>query len=59
MYKNLLKKATTNQELSEEEIFGLINAINRDEVSDLQIAGFQNILLLHIMPPDAGEAVCL
>ena len=46
MYKNLLKKATTNQELSEEEIFGLINAINRDEVSDLQIAGFQVALLM-------------
>jgi len=46
MYKNVLQKATTNQELSEQEIFGLINAINKDEVSNLQIAGFQVALLM-------------
>ena len=46
MYKNILKKATTHQELSEKEIFGLISAINRDEVSEVQIAGFQVALLM-------------
>jgi len=44
--KNILKKATTHQELSEKEIFGLISAINRDEVSEVQIAGFQVALLM-------------
>lgn len=46
MYKNILKNATTHQELTEEEIFGLINAINNDEISDVQIAGFQVALLM-------------
>ena len=46
MYKNILKKATTHQELSEKEISGLISAINRDEISDVQIAGFQVALLM-------------
>ncbi len=46
MYKNILNKATTHQELSEEEVFELIGAINRDEVSNVQIAGFQVALLM-------------
>ena len=46
MYRNVMNKATNHQELSEEEIFELIKAINNDEVSDIQIAGFQVALLM-------------
>ncbi|MDY6827525.1 MAG: anthranilate phosphoribosyltransferase [Bacillota bacterium] len=46
MYKNILSKATTHQELSELEIFELIRAIRNDEVSDVQIAGLQVALLM-------------
>lgn len=46
MYKNILNKTTNNQELTEQEIFQLIKAINNDEVSDVQIAGFQVALLM-------------
>lgn len=46
MYKNILTKATTHQELSEQEIFDLIKAIRNDEVSDVQIAGLQVALLM-------------
>lgn len=46
MYKNILTKITTRQELSEEEIFELISAIKLGEVSDVQIAGFQVALLM-------------
>jgi anthranilate phosphoribosyltransferase len=46
MYKNILNKATNHQELTKEEIFALIKAINNDEVSDVQIAGFQVALLM-------------
>lgn len=46
MYKNILSKATTNQELTEQEIFGLISSINNDEVSDVQIGAFQVALLM-------------
>lgn len=46
MYKEILTKITTNQKLTEEEIFELIAAINRDEVTDVQIAGFQVGLLM-------------
>lgn len=46
MYKNILQKTTNNQELTEQEIFQLIRAINNDEVSDVQIAGFQVALLI-------------
>jgi anthranilate phosphoribosyltransferase len=46
MYKNILSKATTHQELNEEEIFELISAIRNDEVSDVQIAGLQVALLM-------------
>lgn len=46
MYKSILNKTTTHQELTEEEIFQLIGAINNDQVSDVQIAGFQVALLM-------------
>ena len=46
MYKNILQKATTNQELTETEIFQLIHSINQEEVSDVQIAAFQVALLM-------------
>lgn len=46
MYKEILTKITTGQKLTEEEIFDLIGAINRDEITDVQIAGFQVGLLM-------------
>lgn len=46
MYKTIMSKATTHQELSEEEIFDLIKSINDNKVSDVQIAGFQVALLM-------------
>lgn len=46
MYKEILTKITTDQKLTEEEIFDLIAAINRDEITDVQIAGFQVGLLM-------------
>lgn len=46
MYKDILSKTTTHQELSEQEVFQLIKAIKNDEVSDVQIAGFQVALLM-------------
>jgi anthranilate phosphoribosyltransferase len=46
MYKDVLAKLTTKQELTEGEICGLITAINSGEVSDVQIAGFQVALLM-------------
>lgn len=41
MYKEILTKLTNHTELSDAEIFDLISAINRDEISDVQIGGFQ------------------
>lgn len=46
MYKDILAKLTTNQELTEAEIFELIAAVNHDEVNGVQIAGFQVALLM-------------
>ena len=46
MYKDVLQKITTKQELTEQEIFELVEAIRNDEVSDIQIAGFQVGLLM-------------
>jgi anthranilate phosphoribosyltransferase len=46
MYKEILGKITTHQELTENEIFELITAINEDSVNDVQIAGFQVALLM-------------
>lgn len=56
MYKNILSKATTNQELSEQEIFNFIRSINNDEVSDVQIAAFQVALLMKGASPQ--EMAC-
>ena len=53
MYKNILTKLTNHTELSDEEIFDLISAINRDEISDVQIGGFQVALLMK--SPTLGE----
>ena len=46
MYKDIIAKVTNKQELTEQEIFELISAINHDEISDVQIAGFQVALLM-------------
>ena len=46
MYKDVLAKLTALQELNDEEISELVTAINNDEVSDVQIAGFQVALLM-------------
>ncbi|MGE4353306.1 MAG: anthranilate phosphoribosyltransferase [Oscillospiraceae bacterium] len=46
MYKQILTKLTNHIELSENEIFDLIASINRDEISDVQIGGFQVALLM-------------
>ena len=45
MYKNILSKTTSHQDLSEKEIFDLIRSINNEEVSDVQIGAFQVALL--------------
>lgn len=46
MYKNILSKTTSHQDLSEKEIFDLIRSINNEEVSDVQIGAFQVALLM-------------
>lgn len=46
MYKDIMSKITKKEELSEQEISQLITAINNDQVSDVQIAGFQVALLM-------------
>lgn len=46
MYKNILSKVTTNQELNQKEVSDLVSAINKGDVSDVQIAGFQVALLM-------------
>lgn len=46
MYKDILSKITTHQELTESEIFELIGAIKNEELNDVQIAGFQVALLM-------------
>ncbi len=46
MIKDVLKKLTTRQDLTEEEAYSLIVAIKNDELSDVQIAGFQVALLM-------------
>lgn len=45
-----MAKITARQELTGQEIFALISAINNDEVSDIQIAGFQVALLMKGLP---------
>ncbi|MCL2660968.1 MAG: anthranilate phosphoribosyltransferase [Acidobacteriaceae bacterium] len=46
MYKEILGKITTHQELTEAEVSELIADINKGSVSDVQIAGFQVALLM-------------
>ena len=46
MYKEVLSKVTSHQEMTGEDIKKLINAINSGDVSDVQIAGFQVALLM-------------
>ena len=46
MYKSILAKTTTGQELTEQEIAQFIKAIAEDKITDSQIAGFQVALLM-------------
>ncbi|MBQ9881672.1 MAG: anthranilate phosphoribosyltransferase [Synergistes sp.] len=46
MYKEILSKITGGEKLSEKEIFEVIAAIKNDEISEVQIAGFQVGLLM-------------
>ncbi|MDR3203102.1 MAG: anthranilate phosphoribosyltransferase [Bifidobacteriaceae bacterium] len=46
MYKDVLGKVTTHQELTEQDVSELIAAINGGDVNDVQIAGFQVALLM-------------
>ncbi|MEG6520419.1 anthranilate phosphoribosyltransferase [Desulfotomaculum sp. 1211_IL3151] len=46
MIANILNKLTNQIELTNEEISGLIRAINEDKISPVQIAGFQVALMM-------------
>ncbi len=46
MIKDVLQKLTTKQDLTAEEAYSLIVAIKNDQLSDIQIAGFQVALLM-------------
>ncbi|MEA4924049.1 MAG: anthranilate phosphoribosyltransferase [Syntrophomonadaceae bacterium] len=46
MIKNVLGKLTAREDLTADEAYSLIEAINKDELSDVQIAGFQVALLM-------------
>ncbi len=46
MYKDILAKVTNKETLTPEEISEFINAVAADEVTDVQIAGFQVGLLM-------------
>lgn len=46
MIRNVLKKLTAKEDLAAEEAYSLIVAIKKDELSDVQIAGFQVALLM-------------
>jgi anthranilate phosphoribosyltransferase len=46
MIKDVLQKLTNRQDLTAEEAYSLIVAIKNDELSDVQIAGFQVALLM-------------
>ncbi len=46
MVKNVLKKLTEREDLTSDEAYSLIVAIKNDELSDVQIAGFQVALLM-------------
>ncbi|NMA33373.1 MAG: anthranilate phosphoribosyltransferase, partial [Clostridiaceae bacterium] len=44
--RDVLAKLTAKEDLTSEEVYGLIRAIRNDEISDPQIAGFQVALLM-------------
>ncbi|MEQ8176616.1 MAG: anthranilate phosphoribosyltransferase [Syntrophomonadaceae bacterium] len=46
MIQDVLKKLTARQDLTSDEAYSLILAIKNDELSDVQIAGFQVALLM-------------
>lgn len=46
MIKSVLQKLTAKKDLTAEEVYNLILAIKNDELSDVQIAGFQVALLM-------------
>ncbi|MBP7176240.1 MAG: anthranilate phosphoribosyltransferase [Thermoclostridium sp.] len=46
MYKKILSKLTTKQDLTAQEISDLISAIANDRITDVQISGFQVALLM-------------
>jgi len=46
LIQNVLKKLTANEDLTAEEAYGVIEDISKDELSDVQIAGFQVALLM-------------
>lgn len=46
MIKEVLQKLTARQDLTPEEVYALIVAIKNDELSEVQIAGFQVALLM-------------
>jgi len=46
MIKNVLQKLTAKEDLTAEEAYSLIAAIKNDQLSDVQIAGFQVALLM-------------
>jgi len=46
MIKNILQKLTTKEDLTAEEAYSLVVAIKNDELSDVQIAGFQVAFLM-------------
>lgn len=57
MYKSILTKLTTRQDLTAEEIADLIAAIARGEITDVQISGFQVALLMK--SPTFSETVAI
>lgn len=46
MVKTILSKLTEGYELTDEEIGAFISAVNNDEISEVQIAGFQVALMM-------------
>lgn len=46
MLPNVLRKLTAQQDLTFDEAYNIITAIKNDEISDVQIAGFQVALLM-------------
>lgn len=57
MYKNILSKLTSRQDLTAQEIADLISSIARDEITDVQISGFQVAMLMK--SPTLDETVAI